>query len=634
MKNGKLSLSGFMCGADSVNCIPHAPKAASGGRGATPMQRRQGGPLDVLGPRRPSRPPHGFKEGLDDWKARATDPEQKRAEAAELMEKAQAAGARELALSKLGLTRLTSQIGAMKPLQRLDLSHNKLKKLPASIGDLENLTHLIVDFNELESLPKELENLSQLEELSAKTNRLFQMPEAIYQLTHLKTVDLKSNQIWTLPPKWAELIGRLRILDLSDNNLKQLPALPDSTATGARADVRGRTLDLDLSNNDIAKLPTGFGAFRYKGPLSNHVLINAAGTIVVRTENTRIREALVSTGRLAAGRGVSSDAAQAFARQERMSLRKKVPLEQDNASVDSYGDYVLRNGEPGQSYPFQQPPPQAVPEPEPAKLGEQPEWTKPGAMQGSNDLAGLFAALGTQPPFAADRQSMPYAGAAIPGSGHAAPAAPNARTDLVSVLAAELQSLPENERAAILGVLASVPPASLEAELARMQSGWQGVAGVPPATHQFAMPPAPPFGASLGAPAQQGMPSQFVAQPIASGVQPQPFAGTSAAWTSADQLGANEAPAPWAGASGRRFGKPDGDGERWAPPRWVASAAKEDGNEPEPIHTYGEPLAETSYGWTSPPTYGVSLQPAHYVEPEEPDLLSMFENLMRRIEGP
>lgn len=651
MKN--IGLSGFLCGGDSVNCMPQAQQTrhsgaprpnASGRRDTSLAQRRGSGPLGALGQRDL---PQGFKAGLDDWTARETGPEQKRTEAAERMKQAQTAGRRDLTLARLGLTRLTSQIGVMKGLERLDLSHNKLAKLPASIGDLAKLTHLVVDANALECLPDELEHLSLLEELSANTNKLSQVPESIHKLTHLKTVDLKSNQIWTLPPQWAELFGRLRILDLSDNRLKQLPSLPEREAAGARADVRRGTLDLDVSNNNLAMLPTNYGAFRYHGLLDNHTLVNAAGTIVVRTEHTRIREALVSVGRLGAGRGVSREAARAFARESRLAARTKAPPETDNESQGSFGDYVLRHGEPGQAARFERPQPE--PAPESVHLGKQPEWTKPRATQELDELAGLFAGLDAQPPFAAGVQPIAQAGLPVSGNGYAAALAPNAGMDPMSVLAGELQRLPEQERAAILGMLASVDPATLEAALARMQATWVGGgAGMAaPQPQPFPMQPVQPFAAPLGAyHAQQTVP------PIPSAVQPPLAAGTSGAgaWADAELPQSNQTLPPWAGASTSRSDTPREDGKRWAAPRWTTLAAQDSTEEREQISgnsgisgfgaqptfdTYGlgEQPTFGEYGWAaSPPKEEIPMRPVYDHVPEEPeDFLTMFENLMRSI---
>jgi hypothetical protein len=624
MKNAKLS--GLLCGANMIDCMPHAPQARDaraprpgvpGGRRPSLSQLREGGPLSALGPRRPP----GFKEGLDDWKGRATGPEQQRAKATELMENAHADGKEVLALSQLGLTRLPSQIGALKKLQLLDLSNNKLTRLPASIGELEKLTRLFVDSNELESLPDEIQNLSQLKRFSAAGNRLSQLPESMHKLERLSSVDLKSNQIWTLPPGWAELLTRLRRLDLSDNQLKQLPELPGNDAAGARDDVRGKTLDVDLSNNGISTLPIGYGSFRYHGQFDNHTLVNVARTIVVRTANTRIREGLVAAGRLASGRGVSAHEAQMFARQSRMSARGKAPIAEDDASLGSFGDYVRRHGEPGQAAPFERSP-EAAAEPERGERGEQPEWTKPGGMCGPGEVADLFAALG-------------------------APRAGKAGAGFMNMLAAELRSLPESQRAAVLTQLAAVPPAVLEAELARMQTGWQGGAAMPwplPAAPRFPTQTVPPFGAQPGqhfVPPLGTWPAQQFAPPVAaqsesSGVRPPP-GGTSDAWGSLKQPWSDDAAPPWASARTNRSGVPQNDADRWARPQWAAPAApaaQQEADEPEMNGAYSSWTHEfDGYAWTSPPKATITAQLVLQTEPEQPDILTTLERFMRMVNG-
>ncbi|GLU31262.1 hypothetical protein WKR88_15465 [Trinickia caryophylli] len=666
MKN--IKLSGLLCGAGWADCTQPASRRDATGAGDQPSsQRRAGGPLDALSPRRT---PPDFKKGLDVWKGKAAR-EQHRAAAGELIERAQLEGKGELVLSSLRLTSVPPQIGALKKLQVLDLSDNNLSDLPASIGDLESLTHLFLDANHLERLPDELENLGQLKHLSAPGNRLSQVPESLHKLQRLQRVDLKSNQLWTLPPKWAELLTRLRRLDLSDNQLTQMPTLPDQNLAGARADVRGRTLELNLSNNAISNLPISYGSFRYHNRFNDHTLINLAQTIIVRTENTRIRESLVAVGRLSPGRGVSAHDAKMFARQTSRAARGKQPSDQDGASCDSFDGYVRRHGEQGQAARFGRRP-EMPPESPRSELGERPEWTKPAAARGLDGVAGLFAALGARP-------------------------APNAAPDIMAVLAKELQNLPQAQQAAVIGQLAAVPPEVLEAELARMQAVWHGgtaePSGAPPnvppastfapqAPFAFGTQPTQPLAPQFGMAPPSSVPpvpsfampmaNRFTAQPV-----PQPFfmepelprggaqasAERTDAWHTVNEIAANNAPPPWAAARAQQSGAHQEGVDRWAKPTWTTRSTQEEVRTSTETNAYAEPPVFDAHGWSrqsnatpsaqsgydampqyrmpaadeAPPAYQTAsdhqFHAAYRTEAEDFDAISMLERMMRMING-
>lgn len=77
----------------------------------------------------------------------------------------------ELDLSRNRLTNAPpSQIGALKKLRALNLSHNTLTGLPAELGQLQDLEILNVSNNGLTGLPMELGNLSSLRVLDIREN--------------------------------------------------------------------------------------------------------------------------------------------------------------------------------------------------------------------------------------------------------------------------------------------------------------------------------------------------------------------------------------------------------------------------------------------------------------------------------
>jgi Leucine rich repeat len=667
MKNIKLP---FLCGADMRDRLPSLPRerdrAGAGGNargaGTSRSQRRDSGPLDALSPRAR----HGFTKGLSDWVAQDAAGEEERGKAADSIRKAAAEGKEVLMLPHLALTLLPTQIGALRRLQELDLRHNRLSNLPASIGDLVNLIRLLVDFNRLESLPDELKHATQLRHISAESNKLSRVPKSMATLMQLRTVNLKSNQIWQLPPEWGELLKRLRRLDLSDNELRALPASQGDENAGEWTSVRSKGLELNLSNNPIADLPKSYGSFKYK-PFSNDLLVNAAGNVVVHSARTGLRQGLAA--RLGEGRGVFRRAAA-----QRRPPGPVLDGESDDESLhsvdsldsprshdthgthDSFGDYVRRHGAQGQAFG----------RPRSSELqstSERQGWNWFGSTEPLNAAAGANTRFEVPRPFARNERAFTHdAGVRQSAVDRGHPNIPaGATADLTSELTAALLSLPEAERTAVLTYLKSVPPHVVEATLAQMQSARVRAAGgmVPPAGAP-AMGGAPLFGATThgrfatqtGQPFVFAVPRQFTEPPVvptSSTVPPVPEPAHTAQHVppstvpetstqtmpppvtppvapgprpSSLRSQERETPPSWASAElswsqpsrpfvRTRNGRPvasQGGADQWAPPQWVAApgASGEEGAE-------GETSTPGFYHETSAPGLhaGLQSQPTH-----------------------
>jgi hypothetical protein len=667
MKNIKLPL---LCGADMCDRLPSLPRqrdrAGAGGNargaGTSRSQRRDGGPLDALSPRARL----GFTKGLGGWVAEDAAGDEQRAKAAVSIKKAAAEGKEVLMLPHLSLTVLPTQIGALGRLQELDLSHNQLSKLPASIGNLVNLIRLMVDHNKLERLPDELRNATQLRHISAESNKLSGVPKSMATLMQLRTVNLKSNQIWQLPPEWSELLKRLRRLDVSDNELRALPASEGDENAGEWSSVRSKGLELNLSNNPIADLPKSYGSFKYK-PFSNDLLVNAAGNVVVHSARTELPKGLA--GRLGQGRGIFRRAAASRHAPEPLldgqsddeSLHSVDSLDSPrshdtHATHDSFGDYVRQHGEDGQAFGRPR-------SPELQPMSVRHEWTGFRPRQPLNAAGGGNIRFEAPPPFARNERAIPhYAGLHQSAFDQHKPHIPTGATaDLRSELSAALLTLPETERMAVLTYLKSVPPDVLEVTLAQMQSARVQAAGatVPPAATS-AMGGAPLFGAATHAPfaAQTGpsfvfpVPRQFTEPPVAStssSVPPVPEPAQTAQHVppsvvpetstqnmpppvtppvapgprpSSSRSHERETPPSWASAElswsrpsrpfvRTRNSRPDasqGGADQWAPPQWVAAPKASDDEVAE-----GETSTPGFYGETSAPGFHADLQsqPAH-----------------------
>ena len=117
---------------------------------------------------------------------------------------------------------IPEQIGELKYLEELNLTHNFFRELPESIGSFESLKKLDLFFNRIEKLPESIGMLKSLKYLDLSDNKLQILPESIGSLESLEELNLYGNNIVKLP----ESIGRLRSLknlNVESNKLQELP---------------------------------------------------------------------------------------------------------------------------------------------------------------------------------------------------------------------------------------------------------------------------------------------------------------------------------------------------------------------------------------------------------------------------
>jgi Leucine-rich repeat (LRR) protein len=105
----------------------------------------------------------------------------------------------------------------------LSLRDNAISFLPPSIGDILGLFSLRLDSNFLASVPEELGRLSGLTELGLGRNLLQNLDkDLLLQFQNLRVLDLSFNQLRQIPTSVAEM-SRLTDLDVSNNALPTLP---------------------------------------------------------------------------------------------------------------------------------------------------------------------------------------------------------------------------------------------------------------------------------------------------------------------------------------------------------------------------------------------------------------------------
>jgi leucine-rich repeat protein SHOC2 len=148
-------------------------------------------------------------------------------------------------LSENSLLQFPSFILSARELKVLELNSNRLGALPAEILHLRHLTRLCLNNNLLQELPNSLSSLQKLQVLDVRKNRLTSIPD-LTLLTQLQLLDLGENNLSTVPALPRN--GHLGRLHLDWNQLREVSA-------NAIAVVSATLFELHLHDNKISVLP-------------------------------------------------------------------------------------------------------------------------------------------------------------------------------------------------------------------------------------------------------------------------------------------------------------------------------------------------------------------------------------------
>ncbi|CAI8587538.1 unnamed protein product [Vicia faba] len=153
-------------------------------------------------------------------------------------------------LSGIKLRLFPDELGKMKGLLVLNLSHNQLKVIPDSIAGLKKLMELHVSSNLLESLPDCIGLLTNLKTLNLSGNKLTALPESISLCRSLVELDASFNNLICLPTNMAYGLVNLEKLLIHLNKLRFLPL-----SIGEMKSLRY----LDVHFNELHGLPQSIG---------------------------------------------------------------------------------------------------------------------------------------------------------------------------------------------------------------------------------------------------------------------------------------------------------------------------------------------------------------------------------------
>ncbi len=132
-------------------------------------------------------------------------------------------GVTHLELRDRKIVRLSREIFKLPNLEELDLSENLIEVLPESIKTWRKLEYLDLFDNKLTYLPHNgIKHLVKLKELNVSSNQLTELPRSIGCCKKLKKIDLRANFFKGLPSDIGKCTS-LKSLKISENQIKKLP---------------------------------------------------------------------------------------------------------------------------------------------------------------------------------------------------------------------------------------------------------------------------------------------------------------------------------------------------------------------------------------------------------------------------
>jgi len=120
---------------------------------------------------------------------------------------------------------ISTKIGNLTYLERLDVYNNHITSLPTEIQELAHLKYLYIYNNELTSLPPEIVRLINLEWLYINGNKLTQLPLELGHFTKLLWFDVSNNKLTSLPAE-LEYLNNLEYLNIKNNDIHTTSLTP------------------------------------------------------------------------------------------------------------------------------------------------------------------------------------------------------------------------------------------------------------------------------------------------------------------------------------------------------------------------------------------------------------------------
>lgn len=142
-------------------------------------------------------------------------------------------------------------------LESLNLSHNECSCLPKWLGNcFPALTHLYLVGNDIKSLPDLPLKMWRLKTLDLSNNNLTEIPaQFLQEFFSLETLVASNNCLTSLPEKIASSLTNLKTVRLSNNNLGESKSLKNQFSVPRFLLVLPNLKVLDLSSNSLEDIP-------------------------------------------------------------------------------------------------------------------------------------------------------------------------------------------------------------------------------------------------------------------------------------------------------------------------------------------------------------------------------------------
>ncbi|KAF4522135.1 hypothetical protein B566_EDAN012597 [Ephemera danica] len=234
---------------------------------------------------------------------------------------------RQLNVSHNKVSSIKEDVGDLIMLEKLDVSHNSLTLLPPGVGFLTRLTQLMAHHNSIIDVPPDVGNLrgqdydfpvtTVLRELDLSNNEVSVLPPLgelrkleMFRADHnmltqvpdlrgclcVREMHVGGNCIEEIAPELVEDLANLRVFNLRDNKLEEIP----EEMTNLRNLIR-----LDLGNNGIKELPARLSLLPHLSSLQlEGNPLRTVRSDVIRAGTSRVLRVL--RGQLTEGEGLSN----------------------------------------------------------------------------------------------------------------------------------------------------------------------------------------------------------------------------------------------------------------------------------------------------------------------------------------
>lgn len=126
----------------------------------------------------------------------------------------------------------TAELGALKLLVNVNLSHNALSTWPSGVCT-GTVRHLNLSHNAITKIPKRIRWMTNLETLNVSHNEISELPTFVGKLRSLQVLKIAANQLTAVPVELRALgHQRLRAIDLSANSFPAVPSIGRPAAAG------------------------------------------------------------------------------------------------------------------------------------------------------------------------------------------------------------------------------------------------------------------------------------------------------------------------------------------------------------------------------------------------------------------